>query len=116
MSFPLRPKRAQADRPEPQFSGSRNASGAATARVTPEPRVEGAAPLRFPGERRREREADERPLLSAGERLVVSSAMTGGDRPSRRGMLRPVALAVLCLLAAVGAVTIYHSLAGAFPH
>jgi hypothetical protein len=117
MSFPLRPKRAQLERPEPQFSGSRNAGPAAPARTAVEPaRADGAAPLRFPGERRRERETNERPLFSAGERLVVSSVIAGGERTRRRGVLRPVALTVLCLLAAVGAVTIYHSLAGAFPH
>lgn len=116
MSFPLHPKRIRSDRPEPQFSGSRSAGAAAPTRVAAEPRDDGAAPLRFPGERRRERETNERPIFSAGERLIVSSVIAGGDRPPRRGMLRPVVLAVLCLLAAVGAVTIYHSLAGAFPH
>jgi hypothetical protein len=116
MSFPLPPKRVQAERPEPQFSGRRGTGAAAPSRMAAEPRQDGAATLRFPGERRPEREISERPLLSAGERLVVSSVIAGGDRASRRGLLRPVALAALCLLAAVGAVTIYHSLAGAFPH
>jgi hypothetical protein len=116
MSFPLPPKRIQAERPEPQFSGSRGSSAAPPARIAAEPRGQGAAPLRFPGERRRELDASERPLLSAGERLVVTSVIAGGDRTWRRGLLRPVALAALSLLAAVGAVTIYHSLAGAFPH
>ena len=116
MSFPLRPKRGRSDAPEPQFSGGRSAGAAAPTRIATEPRNDGAAPLRFPGERRREREANERPILSAGERLIVSSVIAGGDRGPRRGMLRPVALAVLCVLAAVGAVTIYHSLADAFPH
>ena len=115
MSFPLRPKRSQAERPEPQFSGSRNGRPAAPARSPAELRENRAAPLRFPAERRREREASDLPPLSAGERMIVASAMTGGDRSSR-GLLRPIALAALCLLAVVGAVTIYHSLAGAFPH
>ena len=114
MSFPLRPKRAQADRPEPQFSGRRGTGAAAPTRIAAEPRQDGAAPLRCPGERRLE--MSERPLRSAGDRRVVSSVIAGGDRASRRGLLRPLALAALCLLAAVGAVTIYHSLAGAFPH
>ncbi len=113
MSFPLRPKRAAVERPEPQFSGSRSAHPPAPVRSAAEPRDD--APLRFPGERRREHEANERPRLSAGERMIVSSVIAGGDRPSR-GLLRPIALAALCLFAAVGAVTIYHSLAGAFPH
>jgi hypothetical protein len=115
MSFPLRPKRASMERPEPQFGGSRNARSPAPLRSAAEPRDDGAAPLRFPGERRREPEANERPSLSAGERMIVSSVIAGGERPSR-GLLRPIALAALCLFAAVGAVTIYHSLAGAFPH
>ena len=115
MSFPLRPKRAQAERPEPQFSGSRSARPAQPARSIAEPRDDGAAPLRFPGERRREREANDPPPLSAGERMIVSSVIAGGDGRSR-GFLRPIALAALCILAVVGAVTIYHSLAGAFPH
>jgi hypothetical protein len=113
MSFPLRPKRVQVGRPEPQFGGQRSA--AAPDRGATAGRADGGAPLRFPGERRRERETSDLPQLSAGERAIVSSVIAGGDRPSR-GLLRPIGLAVLCLCAAVGAVTIYHSLAGAFPH
>jgi hypothetical protein len=113
MSFPPRPKRALSERPEPAFNG--NAGPDASGRVPANRHAETAMPLRFPGERRRA-EASEIPTLSAGERLVVSSVIAGGDRAPRRGFLRSVVLAALCLLAAVGAVTIYHSLAGAFPH
>jgi len=113
MSFPPRPKRALPERPEPAFNGNRNAGADANGRVTAN--RPGEMPVRFPGERRRG-EVSEIPTLSAGERLVVSSVIAGGDRTPRRGFLPSVVLAALCLLAAVGAVTIYHSLAGAFPH
>jgi len=116
MSFPPRPKRTLSERPEPEFNGSRNGVADASRRAAADRRSDAAMPLRFPGERRREREADELPILTAGERLVVSSAMAGGAGAPRRGFLRSVVFAALCLLAVVGAVTIYHSLAGAFPH
>jgi hypothetical protein len=113
MSFPPRPKRFQAQTPEPQFGSQRNA--AAPVRNAAAARADGGAPLRFPGERLRERETSDLPPLTAGERIIVSSVIAGGDRPSR-GLLRPIGFAVLCLCAVVGVVTIYHSLAGAFPH
>jgi hypothetical protein len=55
--------------------------------------------------------------LTAGERLTVASAMTGGDAESRRrpGMLRLILLATLIIFAGIGAATVYHSVAGAFP-
>ena len=115
MSFPPRPKRALSERPEPAFNGNRNAGADVGGRVPANRPSEATMLVRFPGERRRG-EASEIPTLSAGERLVVSSVIAGGDRTPRRGFLPSVVLAALCLLAAVGAVTIYHSLAGAFPH
>ena len=99
MSFPPRPKRTLSERPEPEFNGSRNGVADASRRAAADRRSDAAMPLRFPG-----------------ERLVVSSAMAGGAGAPRRGFLRSVVFAALCLLAVVGAVTIYHSLAGAFPH
>src|SRR5262245_27069057 len=108
MSFPPRPKRLQAEQPQPQFGSQRSAG--APARSAAAARADGVASLRFPGERRRERETSDLPPLTAGERIIVSSVIAGGDRPSR-GLLRPIGLAVLCLCAVVGVVTIYHSLA-----
>jgi hypothetical protein len=74
----------------------------------PEP---GNPSLRLPGERHTTG-------LTAGERLVVSSEMTGGEAKSRRrpGILRLVVLAVLIVFAGIGAATVYHSVAGAVPH
>ena len=112
MSFPPRPKRLPAEQPQPQFGGQRSAGAPARSAAA---RADGVASLRFPGERGREREISDLPPLTAGERMIVSSVIAGGDRPSR-GLLRPIGLAVLCLCAVVGVVTIYHSLAGAFPH
>jgi hypothetical protein len=55
--------------------------------------------------------------LTAGERLTVASAITGGDEQPRRrpGTLRLVLLVVLIIFAGIGAATVYHSVAGAFP-
>jgi hypothetical protein len=55
--------------------------------------------------------------FTAGERLAVSSVLTGGDeRPRRRlGMLRLSVLLVLLFFAGVGAVTVYHAVAGVLP-
>ena len=55
--------------------------------------------------------------LTAGERLTVASAMTGGDRAPRRsvGILRLVLLAVVIIFAGIGAASVYHSVAGALP-
>ena len=65
--------------------------------------------LRFPGE------GLPRLTLTAADRLVVSSAITGGRMvPRRRGILSPLGLVVLFLLAAMGAVSLYHSLASVF--
>ncbi len=73
--------------------------------------------MRFPAEaRRNEGQAS---VFIAGERLTVASEITGGDetraggasRP-RSGTLRSVVLAILLLLASIGAVTVYRSLTG----
>jgi hypothetical protein len=57
--------------------------------------------------------------LTAGERLTVASAITGGDDEPRRrrpGMLTLFVVAVLIVFAGIGAASVYHSVAGAFPH
>lgn len=114
MPSPVRPK----DRPEPQFA----APGTTPSRVPAPPRNPprsdddaAAAPLRFLGAARRaEREA---PSFTAGERLAVSSALTGGDDAPRRrpGILRLSLLLILLFFAGVGAVTVYHAVAGVLP-
>jgi hypothetical protein len=55
--------------------------------------------------------------LTAGERLTVASAITGGDAAPRRrpGMLRLILLGLLIIFAGIGAATVYHSVAGVFP-
>jgi hypothetical protein len=57
------------------------------------------------------------PTFTAGERLAVSSALTGGDDRPRRGpgVLRLSLLLILLFLAGVGAVTVYHAVAGVLP-
>ena len=64
--------------------------------------------LRFPGE------GSPGLTLTAADRLVVSSAITGGRMVARRGMLSSLGLALLFLLAVVGAVTLYHTVASVF--
>lgn len=65
--------------------------------------------LRFPGE------GSLRLTLTAADRLVVSSAITGGRMVARRrGMLSSMGLALLFLLAVVGAVSLYHTVARVF--
>ena len=97
---PVRP--TPADRPDPQFA---------------KPAMPGA-PLRFPAEGRRgERQA---PAFTAGERLAVSSEITSGDEGRRDdgtpgprfGVLRLTVLAVLVVLAGIGAMTVYRAVAG----
>jgi len=47
--------------------------------------------------------------------LVVSSAITGGRMVARRrGMLSSMGLALLLLLAMVGAISLYHTVASVF--
>jgi hypothetical protein len=118
MSYPLRPKQAlssPAEQPEPRFAGAAATMRAAQRPIAVKPAADDHAaanpPLRFPGEARH----DEPPRLTAGERLSVSSAFTGGpDGKKRPGMLRGVAFATLLSLAAVGAFSLYHIFAGAF--
>lgn len=68
--------------------------------------------LRFPGEAR---SADRQlPTLMAGERVAVSSAITGGiESGARRAILRPTLLVLLIILAGIGAATIVRLVAGA---
>lgn len=56
--------------------------------------------------------------LTAGERLTVASAITGGDEVRRRrpGMITLFLVVVLIVFAGIGAASVYHSVAGAFPH
>ena len=117
MPSPLRP--TPNDRPEPQFAGP-----GAIARREPAPARGQArdeddgpvAPLRLLGGARRA-EPPAPPAFTAGERLAVSSALTGGDdRPGRRpGLLRLSLLLILLFFAGVGAVTVYHAVAGVLP-
>jgi hypothetical protein len=65
--------------------------------------------LRFPGD------GATRLTLTAADRLVVSSAITGGkSAPRRRSVLPAVGFVALCGLAAVGAVSLYNLVVGAF--
>jgi hypothetical protein len=113
MPSPARPK----DRPEPQLAEPGTAPPRAPAPVRSLPRSDddSAASLRFLGQARRaEREA---PSFTAGERLAVSSALTGGDDVPRRrpSMFRLSLLLILLFFAGVGAVTVYHAVAGVLP-
>jgi hypothetical protein len=113
------PRQSTDDRPEPQFAGP-----GATGRREPVPArglTSGddggaVASLRLLGGARRGEQAAA-PSFTAGERLAVSSALTGGDdRPRRRpGALRLSLLLVLLFFAGVGAVTVYHAVAGVLP-
>ena len=108
-----------ADRPEPHFAGP-----GATPRREPAPAralargEEGGAvaSLRLLGAARRDEQAAA-PSFTAGERLAVSSALTGGDeRPRRRlGVFRLSLLLVMLFFAGVGVVTVYHAVAGVLP-
>ncbi len=115
MPSPVRP--SPKDRPDPQLA----APGASPVRepvpMRTQPRSEDSgavAPLRFLGETRRgERSA---PVFTAGDRLVVSSAIAGDDAPRRRpSLLRVTLLLILLFFAGVGAVTVYHAVAGVLP-
>ena len=65
--------------------------------------------LRLPGD------GPPRLTLTAADRLVVSSTITGGRMVARRrGMLSSMGLALLLLLAMIGAVTLYHTVASVF--
>jgi hypothetical protein len=117
MPSSLRP--SAKDRPEPQLAGA----GAVPqrepvpARALPRGEEDGAvASLRLLGGARRG-EPTAPASFTAGERLAVSSALTGGDdRPGRRpGVLRLSLLLVLLFLAGIGAVTVYHAVAGVLP-
>ena len=113
------PRPSTADRPEPHFAGP----GAVPRREPVPARApargeEGSAvaSLRLLGAARRDEQAAP-PSFTAGERLTVSSALTGGDdRPRRRlGVLRLSLLLALLFFAGVGVVTVYHAVAGVLP-
>jgi hypothetical protein len=115
MPSPVRP--SPKDRPEPQLAAPGTAPLREPAPVRNLPRSEDSgagAALRFLGEARRgERPA---PVFTAGDRLVVSSAVAGDDAPRRRpSMLRLTLLLILLFFAGVGAVTVYHAVAGVLP-
>jgi hypothetical protein len=105
------------DRPEPHLAapGVAPARDPGPARSLPRRDEESAAaPLRFLAAARRA----ERPeaAFTAGERLAVSSALGGDGRPARRpSMLRLSLLLILLFLAGIGAVTVYHAVAGVLP-
>ncbi len=115
MPSPVRP--SPKDRPEPQLAepGAAPLREPVPMRTQPRSEDSGAgAPLRFLGEARRgERPA---PVLTAGDRLAVSSASAGDDEPRRRrSMLRLTLLLILLFFAGVGAVTVYRAVAGVLP-
>jgi hypothetical protein len=82
-----------------------------------------ATPLRFLGPSRRNADPARRniepeapPSFTAGERLAVSSELAGDDRRQRRpSMLRLSLLLILLFFAGIGAVTVYHAVAGVLP-
>jgi hypothetical protein len=111
------PSPSSKDRPEPHLA----APVAAPAREPGPPRSpsrhgeEGAAtPLRFPAAARHAERPG--PAFTAGERLAVSSAPGGDGQPGRRpSMLRLSLLVILLFFAGIGAVTVYHAVAGVLP-
>ncbi|HEX6841088.1 MAG TPA: hypothetical protein VF113_06160 [Stellaceae bacterium] len=107
------------DRPEPQFAGPGAAPRREPATARPPARGEdggAVASLRLLGAAR-QGEPPAPPAFTAGERLTVSSVLAGGDgRPRRRlGMFRLSLLLVLLFFAGIGAVTVYHAVAGVLP-
>ena len=117
MPSPLRP--SSDDRPEPHFAGPGAVPRRDPAPARPSARNEeggAVASLRLLGAARRG-EPPAPSSFTAGERLAVSSVLTGGDdRPRRRpGVLRLSLLLVLLFFAGVGAVTVYHAVAGVLP-
>src|SRR5579864_9563976 len=99
------------DRPEPKL----DAPSAAPVPMRGPGRGDDVTPFRLAGEARRA----ERPAtaFTAGDRLAVSSAMAGDDGPRpRRSMFRLTLLLILLFFAGVGAVTVYHAVAGVLPH
>jgi hypothetical protein len=113
------PRPSLDDRPEPQFAGP-----GGTARREPVPARTLAsgddggavASLRLLGGARHGEQAAA-PTFTAGERLAVSSAPTAGDDRARRrpGVLRLSLLLVVLFFAGIGAVTVYHAVAGVLP-
>ncbi|HUC66417.1 MAG TPA: hypothetical protein VMA53_13350 [Stellaceae bacterium] len=114
MAFPPRSRSARA---EPSFTplGAaprdavplRAAAPRAASALRPSANDSGAErePMRLSAEPRRGLEA---PLtLTDADRIVVSSAITGGSAPRQTGFLRVLGFAVLLVLAAVGAYSLY---------
>ncbi len=115
MPSPVRP--SLKDRPEPHLAAPGGAPPREPVPVRTLPRSDDSgagAPLRFLGETRRgERPA---PVFTAGDRVAVSSASAGDDEPRRRpNMLRLTLLLILLFFAGIGAVTVYHAVAGVLP-
>jgi hypothetical protein len=109
MPFPVRP--TLKDRPEPQLA----APIREPVPMRGPARGDDVTPLRVAGEARRA----ERPAatFTAGDRLAVSSGIAGDDEPApRRSMFRLTLLLVLLFFAGIGAVTVYHAVAGVLPH
>jgi len=113
MSSSLRP--TDSNRPEPKLAapGPRPISQPVPLRrgVVPARPQETASPsLRL--------EREPQPSgLTAGDRLTVSSLITGGEEKPRQRfrMLRLVLLLGLLVLAGIGAVTVYHAVASGLP-
>jgi hypothetical protein len=112
MAFPPRSRSARA---EPSFTplGAaprdalplRSAALRAAARPTANDTGAEREPMHLSAEPRRGMEA---PLaLTDADRVVVSSAITGGSEPRQTGFLRVLGFAVLLVLAAVGAYSLY---------
>jgi hypothetical protein len=113
MAFPPRSRTARA---EPSFTplGAAQRDAVPLRAAAPRPAVRPTAndagaerePMRLSAEPRRGLEA---PLaLTDADRVVVSSAITGGGRePRQTGFFRVLGFAVLLVLAAVGAYSLY---------
>lgn len=105
------------DRPEPHLAapGTAPAREAGPPRSLPRHGEQGAAaPLPFPAAARRAERPG--PAFTAGERLAVSSAPGRDGQPGRRpSILRLSLLVILLFFAGIGAVTVYHAVAGVLP-
>jgi hypothetical protein len=119
MAFPPRPRSSRA---EPSLSPAAAPREAVPLRPPgPRPLVRPVAadsaaerePARLAAEPRR---AGDMPLLSltAADRVVVSSAITGGGKRERSG-LRVFGFALLLVLAAIGAFSLYHEASAFLP-
>jgi hypothetical protein len=119
MAFPPRPRSSRAEPSLAPAAPSRDAVPLRPPAPRPlvRPAVADAAterePVRLAAEPRR---AGDMPELSltAADRIVVSSAITGGGKRERSG-LRVFGFALLLALAAIGAYSLYHEASAFLP-